>query len=146
MWKIGTFGPATYWLRPPGFLARSDIAEGTTPDDQPVRRFATRAKLTAPAPADENKWSRVNERLRVHYRRDHLLVTNRGAREEGTTYCTTCGLIEPSANTDRRRHRRAQEAISGPAGRELRRLARHARPGARHRLHQLTIVDLTYGR
>ena len=27
----------------------------------------------------------------------HLLVTNRGPREEGYTYCTICGLVEPTA-------------------------------------------------
>jgi hypothetical protein len=34
----------------------------------------------------------------VHHTRQHLLVTNRGPREEGYTYCTKCGLIEPTAN------------------------------------------------
>ena len=33
----------------------------------------------------------------MHYTRQHLLVTNRGPREEGYTYCTKCGLIEPTA-------------------------------------------------
>jgi hypothetical protein len=56
------------------------------------------AKLTAPTPADASKWKRLNERLRVHHTRQHLLVTNRGPREEGYTYCTKCGLIEPTAN------------------------------------------------
>lgn len=31
------------------------------------------------------------------YTRQQLLVTNRGPREEGYTYCTKCGLIEPAA-------------------------------------------------
>ena len=35
--------------------------------------------------------------IRVYYTRQHLLVTNRGPREEGYTYCTKCGLIEPTA-------------------------------------------------
>jgi ATP-dependent helicase YprA (DUF1998 family) len=94
---IGTFGPATYWLRPPGFAHPVSKAEGTSPDDQPARSYATRAKLVAPTPADESKWSRLNDRLRVHYTRQHLLVTNRGPRDEGYTYCTKCGLIEPTA-------------------------------------------------
>ncbi len=91
------FGPATYWLRPPGFAHPVGKAEGTSPDDQPARSYATRAKLTAPTPADESGWSRLNDRIRVHHRREHLLVTNRGPREEGYTYCTRCGLIEPTA-------------------------------------------------
>lgn len=93
----GTFGPAMHWLRPPGFAHPVDQEEGTSPDDQPARSYATRAKLTAPTPADETRWTRLNEHLRVHYTRQHLLVTNRGPREEGYTYCTKCGLIEPTA-------------------------------------------------
>ncbi|HNP15639.1 MAG TPA: DUF1998 domain-containing protein, partial [Terrimesophilobacter sp.] len=72
--------------------------EGTAPDDVPAKSYATRAKLTAPSPADASKWSQLNERLRVHHTRQHLLVTNRGPREEGYTYCTKCGLIEPTAS------------------------------------------------
>jgi len=93
----GTFGPARYWLRPPGFAHPVDRKEGTSPDDQPARSYATRAKLTAPTPADEGQWRTINERLRVHHMRQHLLVTNRGPRAEGYTYCTRCGRIEPSA-------------------------------------------------
>ena len=43
------------------------------------------------------KWNRLSGSIRVHYTRQHLLVTNRGPREEGYTYCTKCGLIEPTA-------------------------------------------------
>ena len=93
----GTFGPARYWLRPPGFAHPVDREEGTSPDDQPARSYATRAKLTAPTPADEAQWSSINERLRVHHMRQHLLVTNRGPRTEGYSYCIRCGRIEPSA-------------------------------------------------
>jgi ATP-dependent helicase YprA (DUF1998 family) len=95
--NAGTFGPATQWLRPPGFAHPVNKEEGTSPDDQPARSYATRAKLTAPTPADESKWTRLNQHLRVHHTRQHLLVTNRGPREEGYTYCTKCGLIEPTA-------------------------------------------------
>jgi len=95
---VGTFGPATQWLRPPGFAHPVGKPEGTTPDDIPTKSYATRAKLTAPTPADASKWKQLNEHLRVHHTRQHLLVTNRGPREEGYTYCTKCGLIEPSAN------------------------------------------------
>jgi ATP-dependent helicase YprA (DUF1998 family) len=95
--SAGTFGPSTFWLRPPGFAHPVSKEEGTTPDDQPAKSYATRARLAAPTPADESKWTRLNKQLRVHYTRQHLLVTNRGPREEGYTYCTKCGLIEPSA-------------------------------------------------
>ncbi len=94
---VGTFGPATHWLRPPGFAHPVSKEEGTSPDDMPVRSYATRAKLTMHTPSDEAKWTRLNEHLRVYYTRQHLLVTNRGPREEGYTYCTKCGLIEPTA-------------------------------------------------
>jgi ATP-dependent helicase YprA (DUF1998 family) len=94
---VGTFGPAAYWLRPPGFAHPVSKDEGTSPDDQPARSYATRAKLTMHTPPDEAKWTRLNESLRVHYTRQHLLVTNRGPRNEGYTYCTKCGLIEPTA-------------------------------------------------
>ncbi|MCA9694663.1 MAG: DEAD/DEAH box helicase, partial [Myxococcales bacterium] len=94
---VGTFGPAKLWLRPPGFAHPVNITEGTSPEDQPTRSYATRAKLTMHTPPDESKWTRLNDYIRVHYTRQHLLVTNRGPREEGYTYCTKCGLIEPTA-------------------------------------------------
>ena len=93
----GSLGPATNWMRPPGFAHPSTREEGTSPDDPPAKSYATRAKLDAPTPSGENDWNRLNERLSVHYTRQHLLVTNRGPREEGYTYSTRCGLIEPSA-------------------------------------------------
>ena len=95
--SIGTFGPARYWLRPPGFAHPVSKEEGTSPDDQPARSYATRAKLTMDTPADSTKWTNLGDHLRVYYTRQHLLVTNRGPREEGYTYCTRCGLIEPTA-------------------------------------------------
>ncbi len=95
--KAGTFGPATYWLRPPGFAHPVFKEEGTSPDDQPARSYATRAKLAMPTPPDEAKWIRLNDHVRVYGTRQHLLVTNRGPRGEGYTYCTKCGLIEPTA-------------------------------------------------
>lgn len=93
----GTFGPSRFWLRPPGFAHPLGREEGTSPDDQPAKSYATRAKLVAPTPADPEKWKKVNDFIRVHYSRQHLLVTNRGPRLEGYTYCTKCGLIEPTA-------------------------------------------------
>jgi hypothetical protein len=50
-----------------------------------------------PTPLDEARWTKLNDRLRGFYTRQHLLVTNRGPRDEGYTYCTKCGLIEPTA-------------------------------------------------
>jgi len=91
---VGTFGTAKYWLRPPGFAHSVSVQEGTTPDDQPERSYATRAKLMAPSPADPSMWNLLNAHLRAHHTRQHLLVTNRGPREEGYTYCVKCGLIE----------------------------------------------------
>ncbi|MEW8131734.1 MAG: DEAD/DEAH box helicase, partial [Candidatus Thiodiazotropha endolucinida] len=90
---VGTFGPAMYWLRPPGFAHPVNKEEGTSPDDQPAKSYATRAILTMHTPPDEAKWARLNDRIRIFYTRQHLLVTNRGPRDEGYTYCTKCGLI-----------------------------------------------------
>ena len=92
----GTFGPGANWLRPPGFAHSVRNEEGTSPDDQPERSYATRAKLTMPSPVDPTTGNRINERIRLHSDRQHLLVTNRGPREDGYDYCTICGLIEPS--------------------------------------------------
>ena len=93
----GTFGPARYWLRPTGFAHDVNKDEGTSPDDQPARSYATRAKLTMHTPTDYTKWAKLSDRLRVFYTYEYLLVTNRGPRNEGYTYCTKCGLIEPTA-------------------------------------------------
>ena len=95
--RKGIFGPARSWLRPPSFAHPVSKDEGTTPDDQPAKSYATRAKLSAPTPDEEDKWTKLNSQLRVHHMRQHLLVTNRGPRREGYTYCTRCGLIEPTA-------------------------------------------------
>ena len=92
----GTFGPATTWLRPPGFAHPVSKEEGTSPDDQPARSYATRAKLTMPTPSDSAGWTELNESLRMHHARQYLLVTNRGPRDEGYAYCTKCGVIEPT--------------------------------------------------
>ena len=93
----GELGPAQTWLRPPGFAHPWYWAENTSPEDEPPPSYATRAKLTAPAPADASQWQQLNDRVGVHFDRLQLLVTNRGPRDEGYTYCTKCGLIEPAA-------------------------------------------------
>ena len=95
-----TFGPARHWLRPPGFAHPVAKEEGTSPDDQPGRSYATRAKLTMDTPLDPSKWTRLADHIQVHYTRARLLVSNRGPREDGYTYCTKCGLIEPTALPD----------------------------------------------
>ena len=95
--SVGTFGPARFWLRPPGFAHPVTKSEGTSPEDQPARSYATRAKLTMHTPPDDARWSKVTPRVRIHFARERLLVTNRGPREEGYSYCTRCGLIEPTA-------------------------------------------------
>ena len=72
------------------------MAEGTSPDDQPARSYATRAKLTMPTPSNAEGWTDLSGHIRVHHTRPYLLVTNRGPRDNGYTYCTICGLIEPT--------------------------------------------------
>lgn len=91
-----TFGEAMNWLRPPGFAHRVKQQPGTSPDDAPARSYATRAKLSAEGPADASKWMHVTPRLEQTYRRDTLLVTNTGPKREGYSFCTSCGLIEPT--------------------------------------------------
>lgn len=93
----GSFGPAHFWLRPPGFAHPVDQEEVTSPDDMPETAYATRAKLTMPTPADDAKWVPINDRLRVMSDRTHLLVSNTGPKHEGYNYCTKCGRIESSA-------------------------------------------------
>ena len=92
-----SFGPARFWLRPPGFAHPVDAEEVTSPDDMPETSYATRAKLTMPTPPDEAKWSRVNDCVRVMADRQHLLVSNTGPGRDGYNYCTKCGRIEATA-------------------------------------------------
>ena len=91
----GKFGGARNWIRPPGFAHPYTIEEGTSPDDQPARSYATRAKLMASSEAAH--WTPVTDRVRSYYNRDFLLVTNTGPNREGYTYCLRCGVIEPTA-------------------------------------------------
>lgn len=98
----GTFGPAKNWMRPPGFAHPQAQEEGTSPEDQPGRSYATRAKLVAEGPADPDRWQVVTPRLRRYFHRTHLLVTNSGPRREGYTYCTRCGVIGPTAQPSSR--------------------------------------------
>lgn len=93
-----TFGPARYWIRPPGFAHPIDAEEVTSPDDMPETSYATRAKLTMGTPDDEAGWISINDRVRVLRARQHLLVSNTGPSDEGYTYCTKCGRIEASTD------------------------------------------------
>lgn len=97
---LSTFGKARYWMRPPGFAHPIGEGEETSPDDQPARSYATRAKLSAPTPPDHAAWKPVNSRIKMYHSKDHLLVTNRGPAEDGYDYCTVCGLIQPSNSPD----------------------------------------------
>jgi len=92
-----TFGPARTWLRPPGFAHPVGIDPGTAADERSTRSYATRAKLDAPASAEDGEWIPINERVNFTMLRKPLLVTNRGPREDGYSYCMRCGLIEPTA-------------------------------------------------
>src|ERR1019366_358161 len=42
---VEKFGKAMNWMRPPGFAHEVTREPGTSPDDQPARSYATRAKL-----------------------------------------------------------------------------------------------------
>jgi Domain of unknown function (DUF1998) len=95
--RPATLGEARYWLRPPGFAHPVSRPERTSSDDPAERSYATRAKLMAPSPSDPAKWIAVTPQLRHYHLKNHLLVTNRGPRDEGYHYCTKCGVIEPSA-------------------------------------------------
>lgn len=94
--SVGSFGKGMNWMRPPGFAHRVSDDPGTSPDDLPAKSYATRAKLVAEGPEDEEAWDHVTDWLEQTYRRDTLLVTNTGPRSQGYTYCTRCGLIEPT--------------------------------------------------
>ena len=95
--KGDRFGPGMNWLRPPGFAHPVSEPPGTSPDDAPAISYATRAKLIADGPGDDNLWESITERVQQNFGRQTLLVSNTGPRNEGYTYCTWCGLIEPTA-------------------------------------------------
>lgn len=92
-----TLGPAQNWIRPPGFAHPVYVEEGTSPDDQPPRSYATRAKLSAPAPGPAEGWRDVSDGIRTLYWRKHLLVTNRGPLAQGYSTCIRCGAIAPTS-------------------------------------------------
>lgn len=94
--SISSFGPARWWMRPPGFAHPCYVAPLTRPEDQPARSYATRAKLET-STGSETDWTIVNEKIRTFTTQDHLLVTNRGPKNDGYNYCVRCGTIEPIA-------------------------------------------------
>jgi len=91
------YGPYQLWMRPPGFAHPIDEDVETSSDRFAARTYATRAKLSAPSPTDEEKWTNATSRLRHHATRKYLLVTNQGPQERGYNYCVSCGRIEPTA-------------------------------------------------
>lgn len=97
-----TFGPARNWMRPPGFAHPIDMEEVTSPDEIPETSYATRAKLTMSTPSSDCGWVTVNDRVQGLSLREHLLVSNTGPKREGYVYCTKCGRIEASTDTNKR--------------------------------------------
>jgi len=91
------YGPYQRWMRPSGFAHPIDENVETSSDRFAARTYATRAKLAAPSPTEEEKWTNVTPRLYHHATRKYLLVTNRGPQQRGYNYCTKCGRIEPTA-------------------------------------------------
>ncbi len=90
----GSFGQPNVWLRPPGF-AHPVNQPNQNVRDMPARSHTTNAKLEAPSP-EASLWKVVSDRVRIHHFRPHLVVTNRGPKNEGYNYCIKCGLIEPA--------------------------------------------------
>ncbi|WP_202972415.1 DUF1998 domain-containing protein [Mycobacteroides abscessus] len=96
------FGEAMNWMRPPGFAHPAYEDAGTSPDDASARSYATRAKLSATGEDNTSVWQDLTPRIEETYRRDELLVTNTGPDRKGYSYCTKCGLIEPTKNASGR--------------------------------------------
>lgn len=94
-----SFGPAHYWLRPPGFAHPILEEEVTSPDEIPETSYATRAKLTMDTPGEGEGWLKANDHIRSLSVRKHLLVSNSGPQDEGYTYCVKCGCIEASSTS-----------------------------------------------
>jgi ATP-dependent helicase YprA (DUF1998 family) len=88
-----TIGPATWWLRPPGFAHPIDVTPTVTPEEAPETSYATRAILTLES-RKVSDWIPANDRVRVVTARPHLIVTNTGPQKDGYYYCVACGRIE----------------------------------------------------
>src|SRR5262249_16157833 len=61
----------------------------------------------------------INERCGFHYSKEYLLVTNRGPRGEGYTYCTECGLISPTFGASKHLDASGTRRIPFPNGNDL---------------------------
>jgi hypothetical protein len=94
---VKTLGPASNWMKPPGFAHPIDIKPKNTVDEFDERTYPTKAVLTA-GTLDDSGWKVVNERVMSHGDRADLLVTNRGLLRRnayrGFAYCTWCGRID----------------------------------------------------
>jgi len=95
--QTDSFGPAKYWIEPPGFAHPVDVEPDHARDDLPEKSRATRAKLLAPTPSSDAQWVNITNSIKLHYLRKPLLVTNSGPKNEGYNYCTYCKRIEPTA-------------------------------------------------
>lgn len=94
----GSFGKARYWIKPPGFAHPFDLPPDTTPDAPFAQSYATRAKLATAVRGEEAaRTLPFTDRVQGWIARDHLLVTNRGPRDEGYDLCVACGRIARSA-------------------------------------------------
>ena len=94
-----TFGPARYWIRPPGFAHPINCEPKTSSDEVPEISYATRAKLTTGTPGDHDGWIEANDRIRSLKVREHLLVSNTGPAREGYDYCVKCGRIAANSTS-----------------------------------------------
>lgn len=94
---VNTLGPASNWIKPPGFAHPVDVLPRNTVDEFEERTYPTKAVLTAGTLNGEG-WTTVNERVLSHGERSELLVTNRGllrrSAYRGFAYCAFCGRID----------------------------------------------------
>jgi ATP-dependent helicase YprA (DUF1998 family) len=100
-----TFGPAKFWLRPPGFAHPWGTLALSTPDEPAETAYATRAKLVMTSGGPE-MGEEINPRLRALATRQHLLVSNSGPGGKGYIYCARCGRIESVSEPEQNLHQR----------------------------------------
>ena len=105
-----TYGPGRSWLRPPGFAHPIDKDAKTSPEGIPQTSYATRAKLTMGTPGEGDPWTPLNQRIRLHRDRQHLLVSNSGPRRDGYAYWVQLRADRIGSKSRPRTH----EAASGP--------------------------------
>jgi hypothetical protein len=100
-----TFGPAKFWLRPPGFAHPWGTPALSTPDEPAETAYATRAKLVMTS-GGPDMGEEINPRLRALATRQHLLVSNSGPGGKGYIYCARCGRIESVSEPEQNLHQR----------------------------------------